>query len=73
MILTYGRHRNLDQLEKGIIVIKLLVFIAGIVPETATIIHNAEQAWMAATDTQDKIRVIVAAVEDFLAKLRTAL
>ena len=63
----------MDQLERVFVVIKLIVFIAGIVPETATIIHNAEQAWVAATDTQDKIRVIVAAVEDFLAKLRTAL
>jgi hypothetical protein len=60
-------------IEQGFVMLKLLLFIAGIVPETATIIHNAEQAWSAATDTQDKIRVIVAAVEDFLSKLRAAL
>lgn len=50
--------------------LKIAIFVAGLVPELATLIHNTEQAWAGATTTEDRMKVIVAAVEDLLAKLR---
>lgn len=63
----------MDTIERAYWMFKLLLFVAGIVPATATIIHNAEQAWNAATSTEDRVKIVVAALEDLLSHLRAAI
>lgn len=50
--------------------IKVFIFVASLVPAVATIVENAEQAWSAATGTDDKVKVVIAALEDLLTRLR---